>query len=75
MPAPLIHADAIVRTVMAAHPETIGVFVRRRMHCPGCAMSSFITVAEAAASYAIETEDLIHDLRAAVAAAAAGARS
>jgi hybrid cluster-associated redox disulfide protein len=70
MSAPLIHADAIVRAVMDARPETIGVFVRRRMHCPGCAMSPFITVAEAAASYAIETEDLIHDLRAAVAAAA-----
>jgi hybrid cluster-associated redox disulfide protein len=69
MSAPLIHADAIVRAVLDVRPETIGVFVRRRMHCPGCAMSPFITVAEAAASYAIETEDLIHDLRAAVAAA------
>jgi hybrid cluster-associated redox disulfide protein len=72
MSAPLIHADAIVRAVMDARPETIRVFVRRHVHCPGCVMSSFITVAEAAASYAIETEDLIHDLRAAVAAAAAG---
>jgi hybrid cluster-associated redox disulfide protein len=71
MSAPLINADAIVRAVMDAGPESIRVFVRRRMHCPGCVMSSFITVAEAAASYAIETEDLIHDQRTAVAAVAA----
>jgi hybrid cluster-associated redox disulfide protein len=72
MSAPLIHADAIVRAVMDAHPETIAVFLRRRMHCPGCAMSSFVTVAEAATSYAIETAGLLDDLRA---AAAAGGRS
>ena len=75
MSVPLIRADATVRAVMDAHPETIGVFVRRRMHCPGCAMSSFITVAEAAASYAVETEDLIHDLRTAAAAVAPEGRS
>jgi len=72
MPVPSIHADAIVRAVMDAHPETIGVFVRRRMHCPGCAMAPFITIAEAAASYATPAEDLLHDLRAALAPRAAG---
>lgn len=72
MPVPSIHADAIVRAVMNAHPETIGVFVRRRMHCPGCAMAPFITIAEAAASYAIDAEDLLQDLRAARAGNAAG---
>jgi hybrid cluster-associated redox disulfide protein len=74
MSVPVIDADAIVRAVMDAHPETVGVFVRRRMHCPGCAMSAFITVAEAAASYAVEAEELVRDLRAAVAAGAAGGR-
>ena len=72
MPVPSIHADAILRTVMNAHPETIGVFVRRRMQCPGCAMAPFITIAEAATSYATPAEDLIHDLRAATAGKAAG---
>lgn len=72
MPVPLIHADALVRAVMDTHPETIRVFIRRRMHCPGCAMSPFITIAEAAASYAIDPEDLLSDLRAAVAEAAGG---
>jgi hybrid cluster-associated redox disulfide protein len=67
MSAPLIHADAIVRAVMDAHPATIAVFLRRRMHCPGCAMSSLVTVAEAATSYAIETAGLLDDLRAAAA--------
>ena len=72
MPVPSIQPDASVRAVMNAHPETIGVFVRRRMHCPGCAMAPFITVAEAAASYATPAEDLLHDLRAATAGKTAG---
>ena len=72
MPAPLIRADAIVRAVMDAHPGTIRVFVRRRMHCPGCAMAPFITIAEAAASYAVDAAELVADLRAAAARAAGG---
>jgi hybrid cluster-associated redox disulfide protein len=72
MPVPSIHADAIVRAVMDTHPATIGVFIRRGMHCPGCAMSPFVTIAEAAASYAIDSEDLVRDLR--LTAEAAGGR-
>jgi hybrid cluster-associated redox disulfide protein len=72
MSVPLIQPDGIVRAVMDAHPETVGVFVRRRMHCPGCAMAPFITIAEAAASYAVDLEDLVHELRVAAAKAAGG---
>jgi hybrid cluster-associated redox disulfide protein len=66
MPTPPIDADSIVRAVMDAHPETIAVFVKRRMHCPGCVMSPFVTLAEAAASYRIATGALVNDLRAAI---------
>jgi hybrid cluster-associated redox disulfide protein len=72
MPVSSIHPDAIVCAVMDAHPATIGVFIRRRMHCPGCAMSPFVTLAEAAASYGIDIKDLVRDLR--MAAEAAGGR-
>ena len=75
MSGPSIQPDAILRTVMDAYPQTTRVFIHRRMHCPGCAMAPFITIAEAAASYAVGVEDLIADLRAAVAGEVAGGRS
>ena len=58
-----IDADMSVRAVMDARPATIAVFLRRRMHCPGCFMSGFVTVAEAARSYAIDADELIAELR------------
>ena len=70
MPTASIHADAILRAVMERHPETIAVFVRRRMHCPGCPMAPFMTLAEAAANYSLDVEELVGELRAAAASAA-----
>ena len=61
-----IDADRIVRKVMDEHPETIAVFLRRRMHCPGCVMSPFMTVGEAAESYLVDTHELVAELRDAV---------
>ena len=65
MPAPSIDADSIVRGVMDRFPDTVPVFLRRGMHCPGCAMAPFMSLAEAAASYGIDPRDLIADLHAA----------
>jgi hybrid cluster-associated redox disulfide protein len=50
---------------MRAFPATTAVFLRRRMHCPGCHMAAFMTVREAAGTYDIVAEDLLADLRAA----------
>ena len=44
---PTITPHDIVKQVMDRHPATVSVFVRRRMHCPGCTMSSFMTIREA----------------------------
>ena len=74
MTAPAIDADSIVRLVMDGFPETVAVFVRRRMHCPGCAMAAFMTLGEAAASYAVEPAELVAELRRAAASRAAGGR-
>lgn len=71
---PSIHGGAILGAVMDAHPETVAVFVRRRMHCPGCAMAPFVTLAQAVKAYGVETQDLVDSLRAAAAAAARGER-
>ena len=68
----LIDPGMFVRAVMDAHPETIGVFMRRRMHCPGCVMSPFMTLAEAAESYRIDADKLVAELRDAISASQFG---
>lgn len=65
MPRPAIDRRSIVREVMDAHPETLAVFLRRRMHCPGCVMAPFMTLEEAAANYGAEPCELVAELRAA----------
>jgi hybrid cluster-associated redox disulfide protein len=62
---PAITADSTVGETMRAFPATTAVFLRRRMHCPGCHMAAFMTVREAAGTYDIVAEDLLADLRAA----------
>lgn len=61
-----IERDSTVRTVMEAHPATLAVFLRRRMHCPGCIMAPFMTLEEAAASYGVDASELVTDLRAVI---------
>ncbi len=61
-----IGPDSIVRLVMDAHPETVAVFLRHRMHCPGCVMSPFMTLAEAAANYDMDAAELVAELRAVI---------
>lgn len=67
MPAPQsttgITADSIVGEMMRAHPETLAVFLRRKMHCPGCRMASFMTLRDAAASYGLPVDDLVAELQ------------
>lgn len=60
-----ITADSIVGETMRAFPGTTAVFLRRRMHCPGCFMAGFMTVREAAASYGLATDDLLAELQSA----------
>jgi len=60
-----VTAHSLVAAVLRDHPASLAVFLHRRMHCPGCSMASFMTVAEAAANYGIAAEDLIAELNAA----------
>ncbi|MGF1610753.1 MAG: DUF1858 domain-containing protein [Kiloniellales bacterium] len=69
-----IDAESVVGAVLDGYPETVAVFVRRRMLCPGCVMAPFMTLAEVAKSYAVDCDALLDELRAAVLPAAAGDR-
>lgn len=61
-------SDAIVGDLMQRHPETVAVFLRHRMACPGCLMAGFMTVGEAAFEHAVEEVRLVDELEAAMAA-------
>lgn len=52
----------ILRDLMDGWPQTVPVFVRRRMNCPSCLMAPFMTVSEAAREYGYAPEELARDL-------------
>jgi hybrid cluster-associated redox disulfide protein len=60
--------NMLVSDVLAERPAAARVFVERRMACPGCAFAPFETVAEAAAAYGVNCQDLARSLAAATGA-------
>lgn len=56
----------VVADVMNRWPETVPVFVSRRMACPGCVMAPFMTVAEASREYRVEPKTFAAELAAAI---------
>jgi len=69
---PMFHPDLLVSDVMRQWPQTIQVFVHRHMACPGCAIAGFHTLAEVAAEYDIDVDDLLGELQASVSQAGDG---
>lgn len=55
-------ADTLVCDVVAAYPDTVLVFVRRGLHCPGCYIAPFHTLADTAREYRISLASLLRDL-------------
>ncbi len=58
-----LNADMLVADVMRRWPSTIEVFLSHRMACPGCPMAPFVTLGEAARSYALDLPELLAMLR------------
>ena len=54
-----------VDEVVSRYPRTARVFIGRRMHCIGCVVSRFETIADACRNYGEATELFLADLRAA----------
>ncbi|HYH38683.1 MAG TPA: DUF1858 domain-containing protein [Azospirillum sp.] len=59
-------ATHLISEVLERWPQTLAVFLHRRMACPGCAMASFMTVAEAAACYGVPPAELLAELHRAI---------
>ena len=58
-----IGPDTTVDEVLARRPLAAKVFLARRMHCVGCDLARFETLAEAAGIYGQPADDLVADLR------------
>lgn len=62
-----ITADTLVCDVVATYPQTVLVFVHHGLHCPGCYIAPFHTLADTAREYQIAVAPLLRDLNRAVA--------
>lgn len=61
-----IDPDQSVDEVMRTWPETIQVFLRWRMHCVGCPIARFHSVADACKEHDVDLEAFISALKAEV---------
>ena len=59
--------------VVREHPETVPVFMKHGLHCIGCAVAAFESIAEGAAAHGIDVDALVTDLNQATTGEAAGA--
>lgn len=59
----LIQAEHTVAETLQRWPQTIPVFMRRRMACVGCAVTPFETLADAATIYGIDPAQFLQELR------------
>ncbi|MCK4680757.1 DUF1858 domain-containing protein [bacterium] len=51
-----------IGAVVKSHPETVPVFMQHGLHCIGCAVAAFESIAEGAAAHGIDVEALMSDL-------------
>ncbi|HEY9011108.1 MAG TPA: DUF1858 domain-containing protein [Devosia sp.] len=59
-------SDLCVAEIMGRWPATIGVFIDLQMHCVGCPIGSFHTLADAADEHGLELEELVAEISAAI---------
>ncbi len=62
-------SDLCVSEIMARWPTTIGVFIDYGMHCVGCPIGVFHTLADAADEHGIPYDMLLREIAAAIAEA------
>lgn len=61
-PSRCIQAQTVVDDVIRTYPETVPIFIRYRLHCPGCLLAPFHTVADSAREYHRDLVLLLDDL-------------
>jgi hybrid cluster-associated redox disulfide protein len=59
-------SDLCVAEIMHRWPSTIGVFIDLHMHCIGCPIGTFHTLADAAEEHGLVLDDLAAEVSAAI---------
>ncbi len=57
-----VNGNDTVADILARSPHAARVLLDRRMHCVGCAIAPFETIAEACAIYGVSVDRLLLDL-------------
>ena len=65
----MLSHSLIVADLLKKWPETIPVFIKYRMACVGCAMSSFETLKDAASIYRLPYQQFVDELQKSIGAA------
>lgn len=60
-----IESGSIVADVLRDWPETVSVFLKRRLGCVGCDLSVFDTIADVARIYSFDANAFLEELKAA----------
>jgi hybrid cluster-associated redox disulfide protein len=58
----VITKEMPIGDVVKSHPETVAVFMQHGLHCIGCAVAAFESIAEGAAAHGIDVDALVTDL-------------
>ena len=58
----VITKEMPIGDVVKSHPETVPVFMQHGLHCIGCAVAAFESIAEGAAAHGIDVAALMSDL-------------
>ena len=59
----ILTADLTVAEGLAHWPQTIHIFIRHKMACPGCPVTRFETLAEVATIYDLDLDRFLAELR------------
>jgi hybrid cluster-associated redox disulfide protein len=61
----MVNTDEMMSALLTRAPQAASVLLNHGMHCIGCSISRFETLAEACAIYGIPVERVLRDLEAA----------
>jgi hybrid cluster-associated redox disulfide protein len=57
-----ITGEMSIMEIVQKYPETVPVFVKHGLHCLGCAIAQYETLAEGAAAHGMDLPALLKDL-------------
>ena len=62
MPLPKLTRNSTIADLLVMYPAAAQVLVRHRMHCVGCAIAPFETIADACGIYGVAVDDVFSEI-------------